>query len=176
MNTGYRQEEGSRWFAVHTKPRQEHIAEENLARQGYECFLPRAFNPQRKLKSQNPKVEALFPRYLFVNVVFGQQTIATVNYTRGVHRIVKFGATLANVPEWIVTRLKQATDTVSGLVRLDPMSLKKGDKVEVFDGPLAGIRGIIQSLDGEQRALLLMQILGREQRVHVNADCLRAAR
>ncbi|MCI0507213.1 MAG: transcription/translation regulatory transformer protein RfaH, partial [Gammaproteobacteria bacterium] len=29
------------WYTVHTKPRQEAIAEENLLRQGFTVYLPR---------------------------------------------------------------------------------------------------------------------------------------
>ena len=28
------------WYLIHTKPRQESVALENLERQGYQCYLP----------------------------------------------------------------------------------------------------------------------------------------
>lgn len=164
------------WLTVHTKPRQEPIAEEHLVRQGIPCFLPRAFNPQRKLKSAGPKVEALFPRYLFIEVVPGEHNISAVNYTRGVSRIVQFGGRLAHVPSWLVTRLQSMVDRVSGLVELTPPRLKPGDEVDVFDGPLAGLRAIIQQMDGDRRALLLMKMLGKEAVVGVPTLYLRPAR
>ena len=36
------------WYLVHTKPRQEGLALENLERQGYECYLPTL--PSEKLR------------------------------------------------------------------------------------------------------------------------------
>lgn len=163
------------WLAVHTKPRQELIAEEHLARQGFRCFLPRAYNPQRRLKRERPRVEAMFPRYLFIEVIVGEQDIAPVNSTRGVARIVRFGNQLVKVPEWVVTKLQAMADGVTGLIQLNPLSFRQGEAVEVFEGPLAGLQAIFQQLDGERRAVLLMNLLGREQRVTVPATSLRYA-
>ena len=165
----------TRWFAVHTKPRQEHIAEEHLARQGFECYLPRAFNPQRKMRSERPRVEALFPRYLFLRANTAEQNIAPVKYTRGVARMVKFGQKLAEVPDWVVDGLQGASDD-AGLVQLNVAPVSEGQEVEVFSGPLAGLRGVVQHLDGEQRALLLLDLLGRHNTITVPASCLRPKR
>ena len=162
------------WFVVHTKPRQEQLAEEHLARQGFECFLPRTLNPCRRLKRR--RVEPMFPRYLFLRADTAVQNISSVGHTRGVSRLVKFGTRLAQAPEWVVERLKRATDQVSGLVRLAPLPFARGDRVDVFDGPFAGLRAIFQTEDGDSRALLLVQLLGREITVAVNRANLRPAR
>jgi transcriptional antiterminator RfaH len=164
------------WYAVHTKPRQEHIAEEHLRRQGFECLLPRAWNPSQRLPSQKPRVEPLFPRYLFIQAVIGHHNISAVNYTRGVSRLVKFGHELGEVPEWVVKWIRQGIDAVSGLVQLGCPTFSPGDAVEVFDGPFSGFRGIFEATDGEQRALLMLDLLGRANRISVSTSCLRAAR
>lgn len=54
------------WYLVHTKPRQEKCALENLHRQGYQCYLPTL--PSEKLRQGLLTVadEPLFPRYLFI--------------------------------------------------------------------------------------------------------------
>ena len=54
------------WYLVHTKPRQGKCAQENLERQGYECYLP--VFPKEKLRQSSVVVanEPLFPRYLFI--------------------------------------------------------------------------------------------------------------
>jgi transcription antitermination factor NusG len=44
-----------------------------------------------------------------------------------------------------------------------------GDKVKVFDGPLAGLMGIFKECKGENRALLLMNMLGAESTVEVDS-------
>ena len=52
------------WFLIHTKPRQEVIALENLERQDYPCYLPML--PTEKLRQGKliTLQEPLFPRYL----------------------------------------------------------------------------------------------------------------
>ncbi len=167
--------DGALWLAVHTKPRQERTAEEHLTRQGFECFFPRAFNVQRRLKREKPRIEALFPRYLFIRAAIGVQDLSPVRSTRGVSRVVRFGTQLARVPDWVIRSLHSMMDGETGLIQLAPPRLERGNVVEVLDGPLAGLKAIFQQMDGKHRAVLLMSLLGREQRVTVPSAELRIA-
>ena len=56
----------SAWYAVMCKPRQEMLAEANLANQGYRVFLPRLATQTRRAGKWIETIEPLFPRYLFV--------------------------------------------------------------------------------------------------------------
>ena len=164
------QESQLNWFAVVTKPRQEQIALENLQRQDYECFLPLAENPyQRRRKRHQRMSEPLFPRYLFLNAIAGQQNLAPVRSTRGVTTMVRFGTELAVVPESIINAIKNRMDPATGLIRIKPVELKAGDKVRIFDGPLAGISGIVEERSSENRVLILMELMGRSTSVEVDA-------
>ena len=158
------------WFAVVTKPRQEQIALENLQRQDFECFLPLADNPyQRRSKRHQRMIEPLFPRYLFLNAIAGQQNLAPVRSTRGVTTMVRFGTELAVVPESIINAIKNRMDPATGLIRIKPVEVEAGDKVRIFDGPLAGISGIVEERSSENRVLILMELMGRSTRVQVDA-------
>jgi transcriptional antiterminator RfaH len=178
------------WFAVYTKPRQEKIALENLQRQGFHCFLPMAINPYQKNKKSVGaasaakaaqraaavnKAEPLFPRYLFLNAITDQQSLAPVRSTRGVATLVRFGTKLVQIPETVIRTIENRQDKKTGLIQLDPVPVKPGDKVKVFDGPLAGLQGIFQERKGESRALLLMNLLGRESTIEVEALHLKKA-
>ena len=163
------------WFAVYTKPRQEHIAREHLERQGFHCFLPLAVNPYQRRSERKPRVEPLFPRYLFLNAVPDQQSLGPVRSTRGVCTLVRFGMQLATLPERVIETILQRRDPNSGFVQLDPVPVGTGDKVRVFDGPFAGIEGIFKERKGENRALLLMSMLGTDSTVEVDALLLQRA-
>ena len=177
------------WFTVYTKPRQERIALEHLQRQGFHCYLPLAENPYQKTKKtvgatsvatncnwKTPKKpEPLFPRYLFLNAIANQQSLAPVRSTRGVATLVRFGTKLVEVSERVIKNIENRQDPETGLVKLDPVPVTPGDKVKVFDGPLAGIEGIFQERKGEARALLLLSLLGRQSLVEVNALHLKKA-
>jgi transcriptional antiterminator RfaH len=156
------------WFAVYSKPRQEQIALENLQRQGFSCFLPMAVNPYQRRSLNNPRIEPLFPRYLFLHAVADRQSLGPVRSTRGVSTLVRFGSELAHVPGDIIRAIRSRCDPDTGLVRLDQVPVTPGDKVRVFDGPLAGVSGLFQACSGEQRALLLIEFMGRQTRVEVD--------
>lgn len=164
------------WYAVYTKPRQEAVALQNLERQGFRCLLPRAVNPYQRLSTRRaPRVEPLFPRYLFLNAVCEVQNMATVRSTRGVVGLVRAGFELLRVPPGIIRALQARQDPATGLVRLEPVPAQPGDRVRVFDGPLAGVEGIFEARTGEQRARVLMELLGRATAVEVDSLLLQRA-
>ena len=164
------------WFAVYSKPRQEHEALRQLERQGFTCFLPRAINPyQKRTKTRQPAVEPLFPRYLFLRAVPSQQNLAPVRSTRGVVGLVRTGTRLVTVPEGIITALQARQDPETGLIALEATPLNQGDRVRVFDGPFAGAEGILQQRCGQDRSLLLLKMLGRETIVEVDSLLLQRA-
>lgn len=163
------------WFAVYTKPRQEHIAKANLVRQGFDCFLPMAINPYQRRSDAGPRIEPLFPRYLFLNAIPDQQSLGPVRSTRGVSNLVRFGIQLVQVRDDIIGAIRKRLDPDSGHVKLEPVAVGPGDRVRVFDGPFAGIEGIFRQRKGRDRALLLLQILGTESTLEVDALLLQRA-
>ena len=127
-----------------------------------------ALNPyQRRTKKQ--KSEPLFPRYLFLNATPDQQSLAPLRSTRGVINLVRFGTKLAEVPETVINNIQNKKDPTTGLIMLEPVPVKPGEKVKVFDGPLASLQGIFQEQKGEARAVLLMNMLGRESTIEVDS-------
>ena len=161
--------EKANWFAVVTKPRQEQVALQNLQRQEFECFLPMAENPyQRRSKNNRTIIEPLFPRYLFLNAIAEFQNLAPVRSTQGVISMVRFGTELAVIPEYVINAIKQRIETDTGLIKIEPVEIKAGDKVRVFNGPLTGLNGIVTERSSEKRALILMELLGRPTKVQVN--------
>ena len=168
--------ETAQWFAVFCKPRQERLALMNLENQGFQCFLPMALNPYQKISKRNAdRTEPLFPRYLFLRAVPGRQNLAAVRSTRGAMDLVRCGHTPRVVPDAIVEGLRRRRDPETGLILLEPVDLEIGDTVRVFDGPLAGAKGILQQRSGEVRSLILMNILGRETTLEVDSLLLQRA-
>ena len=158
-----------RWFAVVSKPRQEQTALLHLQHQGFECFLPMAENPHQRRSTKNQKrIEPLFPRYLFLNARAGVQNLAPVRSTQGVVSMVRFGTELAVIPEQVIHAIKQRIAPDTGLIKIERVTIKPGDVVKVFDGPLTGLDGIVQEGNSENRTILLMKLLGRPTRVEVN--------
>ncbi|WP_334154603.1 transcription/translation regulatory transformer protein RfaH [Tepidimonas sp.] len=160
------------WYLVHTKPKQEMCALENLQRQGYQCYLPT--RPSEKLRQGALTVldEPLFPRYLFICLGLGDSALswAPIRSTKGVSRLVSFGAEPARVDEGLIELLR----TQEASVRTEPERLfKPGERVRLTEAPFAGIEGIYQMADGERRVMVLIELLSKEVRVRVAPAHLR---
>lgn len=155
------------WFAVITKPRSEATAQEHLARQGYECLLPRVKRLLRGAAGLKTRVEALFPNYLFLRADPDRVSLAPVRSTRGAIGLVRFGAGPVPVPDSVIERIKARIDAEDGLIRLAAPELTSGQGVRVMEGPLSGWEGVFLSEDGMDRVRLLLQLLGTRREVVV---------
>ena len=162
------------WYAVQSKPRQELIAEQNLQRQGFTTYLPRIRLRKRKRDSWVDAVEPLFPRYLFIHVDPDQDSLAPVRSTLGVAGLVRFGQLLRPLPEAVIHYLKQLEDPETKQRQAEVWPHQPGDTLEVLEGPFANLTGIYQMPLGEDRALLLIELLGRSNSVAVAKEALAA--
>ena len=142
------------WYVVQTKPRQELRARQHLERQGFRCVLPLLRVEKIRRRSRQWVDEPLFARYLFIELGSADARWNVLRSTRGVSQVVQFGGVPAKVPsEWMNAFLSRDRAPV----RLFDI----GQRVVVTDGPFKGIEGIYQLPDGESRAIVLLELLGR---------------
>lgn len=83
---------------VYTKPRCEAQAAEQLARQGYDVFLPPLEERKRRPGGWQWVAGPLSPRYLFLAAEVGQQDLAPIRSTRGLVCVLSFGSRLGRAP------------------------------------------------------------------------------
>jgi transcriptional antiterminator RfaH len=164
-----------RWYAVCCKPRQETVAEENLLRQGFHVYLPRIRIRQRRRGQWLDAVEVLFPRYIFIRIDPLRRTTAPVRSTRGVIGLVRFGGQPAVVPDSVMEALLQREDAASGLHQDNRPLFSAGEAVKFVDGPLAGVEGVFTEQDGEKRVIVLLELLGKANKVSVSRDWIAKA-
>ena len=148
------------WYVIYSKPRQEQRALLNLQRQGYDCYLPMI--PAEKLRRGAVTVvlEPLFARYLFIQLGLGQsaQSWAPIRSTQGVSRLVTFGAEPAMLNPELIETLRTQSKTLGD----EPARrFSRGDRVQIKEGPFAGLQAVYQIADGERRAMVLIEILGK---------------
>ncbi len=160
------------WYAVQTKPRQEAIAELNLERQGYQTYLPKILLRKRRRDKWAKVVEPLFLRYLFIQVDPNRQSLSPVRSTLGVTGLVRFGHQLKPVPDPVVAFLKQAEGSATHQQQADVWPHQSGEEVQVLEGPFVGLTGVFQCASGEDRAMLLIELLGRQNSVQVAMDAI----
>ncbi|HEX4971432.1 MAG TPA: transcriptional activator RfaH [Steroidobacteraceae bacterium] len=161
---------GSRWFLVFTKPAAEQVAVTNLQRQGYGVYFPRLSQPACVRGRWIERVAALFPRYLFVQLDPAQQSLAPVRSTLGVACVVRFGIEPAVVPAGMVEALIARADPQSGLHRWGARRpFERGSRVTVVGGVFRDLEGVFERDDGEDRVVILLQLLGASTRVRLRS-------
>ena len=157
----------SSWFIVMTKPRMEIQTETNLKRQGFDVFFPIWVELRRRCNTWQKVQSAMFPRYLFVRPSSIEQSISPVKSTRGVSRLVFFGAQPAKASDKLINELRQlGVKLKAASDGLNPF--KTGDEVVVSSGPFKGVSAKVLASD-QERVILLFQFLGKLQRVELEA-------
>jgi transcriptional antiterminator RfaH len=157
------------WFAVQARPRQESLARINLQRQGYRPYLPTiAMKKRRRGRWQNV-VEPLFPGYLFVQLQQGADDFAPIRSTLGVRDLVRCGQRPLPVPARLVEHLQVSVGHDE-----PPVPFQRGDRVRIEAGPLEGLAAVFEMPHEEDRAQVLVTLLGRISRVAVTLDALAA--
>jgi transcriptional antiterminator RfaH len=163
-----------RWYAVHTKPRQEALAERNLLCQRLEVYLPRLNASRRRRGKRVDVVECLFPRYLFVHIDTAVESTATVRSTRGVNDLVRFGDRLVHLRDDLIEQIRAREDCASGLHRPGGGLFAAGDRVRAVRGPFTDLEGIFLAEKGADRVVILMNMLNRDTAVTLSRDDLAA--
>ena len=156
------------WYVVATKSRDEEIAKVNLERQGYLVFLPTISLKKRRRGHWTPVAEPLFPGYLFVLLILGTDDPAPIRSTVGCVGLVRFGPTYTPVPTELIAGLEAAAITDDQTTA----PFQSGDAVCLMSGPFVGLEAIYDMAKGEERAQVLLEVLGRVQRLTVETDSL----
>jgi transcriptional antiterminator RfaH len=157
------------WYALQHKPAQGDRAVEHLQNQEIACFYPKITVEKIKANKRTKKLEALFPGYLFVNLEQADPMWAKLRSTRGILRVVSFSNKPAPIPDDVIQHVKEGLSTVA-----EQGGIKPGQAVELDDGPFKGINAIFQAYDGEERAIVLISFMQKQQRVAVPVSAISA--
>lgn len=148
------------WHVVYTKPRQETVALAQLERQGYACYLPLLTVEKLRRGRRVASTEPLFHRYLFIQLdsgLFGPSW-APIRSTVGVSHLLRFGETPARVDDALIECLRRQEQAHGA--QTEPL-FKMGERVRILAGPYAGLSAVFQMHDGDERALVLIELLRR---------------
>lgn len=155
----------ARWFVVQTKPRQEHIALDNLERQGYHAYLPRLRLQKRRRDQWHSVLEPLFPGYLFVQLAPGKDNTAPIRSTLGVRGLVRFGLHTPEIDNNLIAFFRHQEQQQQNQPDSPDSLFKPGAPVTILNGPFAGLQAVYEMPKSTDRALLLISILGRQTQI-----------
>ncbi|MBE0506192.1 MAG: transcription/translation regulatory transformer protein RfaH [Marinospirillum sp.] len=155
------------WYVIQCKAKESFRAAENLQNQGFEIFHP--FIQVEKIRQNKLTLvdEPLFPYYLFIHLSDVTDNWRPIRSTRGVLKLVTFGMKPVKVEEELIEQLRQR-------IQPEPQNyLKAGDQVLIDDGPFKGLKAIFTSKKGEDRVILLLNLLQQQQRLEVPVTAVR---
>ncbi|WP_394494177.1 transcription/translation regulatory transformer protein RfaH [Shewanella sp. ENK2] len=152
------------WYLLYCKPRNEIRAQQNLAMQQIESYLP-VIQEERTSQGKTKLVEVpLFPCYLFIYFDPTEVSVSRIHSTRGASRIIGCREDMTAIDDRIIqgikNRVKQHKPDID-------KSLQHGDKVKFTDGPFVDLEAIFEEKNAEKRCFVLFNIMGQQKRMSV---------
>lgn len=156
------------WYVIYTRPNQESRASENLR-----AWMVETFSPKIKVRRSNQLrrtpthvISHLYPSYIFARFN-AASLLHKVQFTRGVNRVVSFGAVPTAVDERIIEIIRAQTNE-DGFVQIGE-KLKYGDKVIVEDGLFRYFVGTFESeMNESERVRILLTTI--DYQAHIQLD------
>ena len=148
------------WLVATYKINEVRRVESNLLNQEFNFYLPKI---TIKKINTNPKVEVLFPGYIFVRTSL--ENYSALNFTIGIKNIMKFGD---NVP-FISSEEIEAMQMAEDASKIDPVvsQIQIGQEAIIAKGSLAGSIVKVCSLSSKERVNVLLSFLGSMRRVTI---------
>jgi len=160
------------WYLLYCKSREELRAQQNLALQEVESYLP-MISQQKKVRNKTQMVTTpLFPSYLFIYFDPEVTSVSKIHNTRGANRIVGCREDMTPIDDRIISALKRR---VQGHVPEVEKPLSKGDKVTFVDGPFKDLEAIFDENNPDKRCHVLFTIMGQQKRILVELSNLKSA-
>jgi transcription termination/antitermination protein NusG len=152
------------WFVVQVVPQFETRVASILESKGYQRFAPTY--PSRRQWSDRVKTlqKPLFPGYVFVQIP-GLNISGLLCSTPGVVRLLSFGGRPSPVPDSEIDAIRRLTALGKPL---PTRYLSLGQKVEIKDGPFAGIVGMVKQI--RNRACLVISVQLISQSIYVDVE------
>jgi transcriptional antiterminator RfaH len=160
------------WFAVQVQHKYESLTANLLQYKGYETYVPiyaPATGRKRLRANSRPPV---FPGYIFTRFCWeNTSTIrsgAGIITTPGVIRIVGAGRTPIPIQDEEIETIQRVLD--SGLETEPWPYLQVGQQVQIEEGPLRGVTGIIQAKENRHQLVVSVELLQRSLAVVIDCE------
>ncbi|WP_447926343.1 transcription/translation regulatory transformer protein RfaH [Vreelandella sp. EE27] len=172
MQSESRSAESAQWYVIQCKGGESFRAAEHLANQAFEVFHP-VLEIKRKRQGKLVTVtEPLFPYYLFIRLDQIASNWRPIRSTRGVLKLLTFGNTPVAVPDALVQSLYAQPHRLEG----SHVTFTAGEKVTICDGPFKHLEAVFEHAKGEERAIVLLNVLHRPQHLELDVASLEKSR
>ncbi|MCU1293040.1 MAG: transcriptional activator RfaH [Bryobacterales bacterium] len=155
------------WFAVEVTPRKEKQVLDSLVSKGYECLLPMQRMRRNSSGDCRESKVPLFPGYLFCQLSLEENRMALLT-TPNLRNLVGVAGRPIPLANNEVAMLKRIVAT--GVVAQSWPYMREGDIVELVDGPLAGLRGLLVSVKEDSHLVVAIELLHRSIAVKIHPE------
>ena len=166
---------GQRWYVIHTYSRYENKVKTNLEHRIssmdmgdkiFQVLVPTEEEIEIKNGKRHPVERKVFPGYVLVEMIMGDDSWYVVRNTPGVTSFVGSG----NKPTPLTDGEVRA---ILRQIKLDAPKYKvaftKGEAVRVTDGPFTDLHGVVDEVNPERNKVkVLVSIFGRETPVELD--------
>ncbi len=141
-----------KWHVVYTRSRAEKKVRDELELKNITCFLP-IQKKLRRWKDRKKWVEMpLISGYCFVCI--NRKEYDIVLQTDNVVCYITFEGKAAEIPEHQIDFLRKITQQSEFEVTVSHENFEPGEKVEVLEGPMIGLRGELVEARGKQKFII----------------------
>lgn len=153
------------WYAIHTHPRQESRAAQNLAFWEIQLFTPWIFKKHQVRSPRKAQAEPLFPGYIFARFDCTQM-LHKISFTRGVHSVLTFGGKPTPVHEEIIALCRSRISS-DGFVHV-ARDFMPGEQVVIQSGPFKDMRAVFEKeMPDHERVRVLLNAVSLQPRVEL---------
>jgi transcription antitermination factor NusG len=145
------------WYALYTKSRAEKKAAEGLGKLGISNYLPL----KRELRQWSDRKKWVdvpaISSYIFIKIDPSQYN--TVFEVNGVVAYVSHKGKAVTIPEHEIIAMQRTIENKIAF-NIESTRIKKGEEITVTSGPLKGIKGIVQNIQGSKKLFLNISNIG----------------
>jgi transcription antitermination factor NusG len=154
-----------RWFALHTRARNERVVAWRLTQQGVTTFLPVTIEV-RRWSDRKKRIETpLFSCYVFVRLSGTAEERLAMYHTDGIFGVVGARGEGIAIPDEQIDSIKTLVEQKIAC-REHPF-LKVGQRVRVHGGAMDGIEGVLQACNGDRTLVVSVDAIQRSLAIRI---------
>lgn len=161
------------WYAIFVVGGQEEKVKKNLEKtfeNEMEFFVPKRELKERKEGKYHKVKRKLFPGYVLVRGNISVEHYYKMKQINGIIRLLKDEKEPTKIPEKELKILNLLMNNSKEEIGISSI-LKENDKIEVIDGPLFGLEGMILKVNARKgRAKVKINFLGEEKTVELGIE------
>jgi transcriptional antiterminator RfaH len=156
---------GTGWHVLYTYANFERKVQEVLQSKKIEVYLPLVKTEKKWSDRKKVLEKPLFPNYLFIRPENGKFNYSSLT-VKGAVRFVKTDGRPCLVRDNEIVLIQKLISITGDITQEN--SYKKGDQVQVLDGPFEGLCGTVRELSGMNKLYVHLELLNQTISVKIS--------